>query len=143
MNTVENPHPIAADLREDPYAYQQLVGFQITGWADGFAQVELDLAEKHGNRYGIPHGGLHATLIDTAMGFCGSYTGDPANRQLVMTLSMTVNYLGQVQGKRLIATARKTSGGRSTYFAEAMVKDELGNPIASGVGTFRLRSRNK
>jgi acyl-coenzyme A thioesterase PaaI-like protein len=60
-----------------------------------------------------------------------------------MTLSMTVNYLGQVQGKRLIATARKTGGGRSTYFAEAMVKDELGNPIASGVGTFRLRSRNK
>ncbi|MCG7494605.1 PaaI family thioesterase [Thalassobius sp. Cn5-15] len=138
---VDNAYSIAAALREEPYAFQQLVGFEVTGWSEGFAQVELELGEKHGNRYGIPHGGLHATLIDTAMGFCGSYTGDPTNRQLVMTLSMTVNYLGQVQGNRLIATARRTGGGRSTYFAEALIRDDLGNDIASGVGTFRLRGK--
>jgi uncharacterized protein (TIGR00369 family) len=139
----ETPHPINPNLLEAPYALQRHLGFHVTGWTEGFAQVELDLAEIHGNRYGIPHGGIHATLIDTAMGYCGSYTGDPANRQLVMTLSMTVNYLGQVQGSRLITTAHKTGGGRSTYFAEATVRDDLGNSIASGVGTFRLRSKQK
>ena len=89
-------------LREDPYALQKHLGFEITDWQQGFARVEMPIREVHGNRYGIPHGGVHATLIDTAMGFSGCYTGDPDTPQMAMTLSLTVNYLGQAKGQRLI-----------------------------------------
>ena len=73
-------------LREDPYALQKHLGFEITDWQQGYARVEMPIREVHGNRYGIPHGGVHATLIDTAMGFSGCYTGDPDNPQMAMTL---------------------------------------------------------
>jgi uncharacterized protein (TIGR00369 family) len=82
---------------------------------------------------------MHATLLDTAMGFAGCYTGDPERAQMALTLSLTVNYLGQARGALLIADARRTGGGKSTYFAEATVRDETGALIATGTGVFRYR----
>jgi uncharacterized protein (TIGR00369 family) len=91
------------------------------------------------NRQGLPHGGIHATLLDTTMGFAGCQTGDPDRRQMALTLSLTVNYLGQAQGTRLIAEARRTGGGKSTFFAEGTVRDESGAIVATGTGVFRYR----
>ena len=103
--------------------------------------MELPLTPVLMNRQGLPHGGMHATLLDTAMGFAGCYTGDPERAQMALTLSLTVNYLGQAQGALLIAEARRTGGGKSTYFAEATVRDETDSVIATGTGVFRYRRR--
>ncbi|WP_069300051.1 PaaI family thioesterase [Neptunicoccus sediminis] len=128
-------------LFEEPYEYQRLLGYSVTSWSEGEAVVEMPLEAKHGNRYGLPHGGVHASLLDTAMGFAGSYTGDPEAPQLVMTLTMTVQYLSRPKGKRLIARAWRTGGGRKTYFADAELCDETGEVIAKATGTFRYRNR--
>lgn len=128
------------DLLEDPYEYQKLIGFEIVEWMQDHAKLHLPLAAKHGNRYGIPHGGVHATLLDTCMGFAGCYTGDRDTPQLAMTLSLTVQYLSRPKGELLIATGTKTGGGRKTFFAEGHIMDETGELIAKGTGTFRYRS---
>lgn len=130
---------IDPELVEEPYALQAHLGFVMTAWSENYARFELPLEPFLMNRYGIPHGGVHATLLDTVMGFCGCYTGDRANKRLVMTLSLNVNYIGQAQGTRLIAEGWKTGGGRKTFFADGIVKDDLGNKIASGSAVFRYR----
>jgi len=127
------------DLREDPYAIQQHLGYEVTGWTEDWARVEMDLAQHVMNRQGIPHGGIHATLLDTAMGYAGCFTGDPGRKQNAMTLSMTVNYVGQPKGRRLIAEGRRVGGGRSTYFAEAELRDETGAVLSRATGVFRYR----
>lgn len=124
---------------EPPSALQEHLGYRLVAWTPDFARVELPMAPFLANRQGLPHGGIHATLLDTAMGFAGCYTGDPARRQMALTLSLTVNYLGQAQGARLIAEARRTGGGKSTYFAEGIVRDDLGGVLAKGTGVFRYR----
>ncbi len=124
---------------EDPYPLQRHLDFRITDWSPDFARVELPLAEFLMNRYGIPHGGIHAVLLDTAMGFSGCFTGDRDNPRLAMTLSLTVNYIGQAKGTMLIAEGRRTGGGRKTFFAEGSVADDLGNPVATASGVFRYR----
>ncbi|WP_294619654.1 PaaI family thioesterase [uncultured Roseovarius sp.] len=126
-------------LFEKPSAMATHLGIEMTDWQKGFARVEVPIAPHVANRQGIPHGGLHATLMDTAMGFAGCFTGDPDKRQMALTLSMTVNYLGQAQGTRLIAEGHVTGGGRKTYFAKADVSDDLGNLIATATGVFRYR----
>jgi len=128
-------------LLEDPSALQTHLGYRLTEWRTDFARVELPLTPVLMNRQGLPHGGMHATLLDTAMGFAGCYTGDPERAQMALTLSLTVNYLGQARGALLIAEARRTGGGKSTYFAEATVRDETGSVIATGTGVFRYRRR--
>lgn len=132
--------PEVSDLIEDPYAYQSLIGFEIVDWYQDNAVVHLPIADKHGNRYGIPHGGVHATLLDTVMGFSGCFTGDRAKPQMAMTLSLNVQYLSRPKGKLLITKGWKTGGGRKTFFAESEIRDETGELIAKGTGTFRYRS---
>lgn len=131
--------PIAPELVEAPYPFQALVGFRVTGWGEDRARVELaDLAAVE-NRHGIPHGGALAALLDTAMGYAGSYTGAAGDKRLAMTLSMTVNYLGVARGGALIAEGRRTGGGRSTFFAEARLSDGQGTLLATATGVFRYR----
>lgn len=129
--------PLAA---ENPYGFQKLVGFEIAEWSQGYARVELALGEKHGNRYGLPHGGVHAAMMDTAAGFSGCFCPWPGRSRRAMTLSMTINYLGQAKGSRLIAEARVTGGGRKSFFSAVELMDELGNPVASGLFTMRWRA---
>jgi uncharacterized protein (TIGR00369 family) len=128
-------------LIEEPYPLQAHLGFVMTGWSEGYSRFELPLAPFLMNRFGIPHGGVHAMMLDTVMGFCGCYTGDPDDRQMAMTLSMTVNFMAQAQGKIMIGEGRVTGGGRKTFFAAGTVTDETGITIATGTGVFRYRGR--
>lgn len=132
--------PIDPRLVEDTYPLMQHLGFQLTAWTTDFARIEAPLTQSLMNRQGLPHGGVHATLLDSAMGFAGCYTGDPDKQQMALTLSLTVNYLAQATGKLLIADGRRTGGGRKTFFAEGSVSDDTGTVIATATGVFRYRS---
>ncbi|PJE30628.1 hypothetical protein PSM7751_03042 [Pseudooceanicola marinus] len=127
------------NLVEDPYALQRHLGFYITDWREDYARFELPMEEFLMNRYGILHGGVHSMMCDTAMGFAGCYTGDPEKKRLAMTLNLSVNFLGQMTGKMLIAEGFRTGGGAKTFFAEAKISDESGALAATGTGVFRLR----
>ncbi|MEM6482643.1 MAG: PaaI family thioesterase [Pseudomonadota bacterium] len=127
------------DLFEPPSPLADALGFRMTGWSAGFACIEAPLAPHLMNRQGLPHGGVYAALLDTAMGFCGCYTGDPNHRLNALTLSMNVNYVAQAKGTHLKAEAYVTGGGRSTYFASGTVHDNTGALIANATGVFRYR----
>jgi uncharacterized protein (TIGR00369 family) len=131
---------IPLELVETPYPLMAHLGFRMVDWAQDYAEFELPLEGFLMNRYGIPHGGVYATLLDTVMGYCGCYTGSAENKQMAMTLSLNVNYLSRPKGKLLIAKATRTGGGRKTFFAEGAVKDETGESIASATGVFRYRA---
>lgn len=124
-------------LREDPYPFQAHLGFEIADWREGYARVAQPVAPHLANRHGALHGGVHATLLDTAMGYAGCWTGDPERRQLALTLSLTVNYQGRSSGRRLTAEARQTGGGRRIFYAAGEVRDEDGVLLASATGVFR------
>jgi uncharacterized protein (TIGR00369 family) len=126
-------------LREVPYPFQELIGFRMADWSADYARFELDVTDAILNRHGIPHGGVHAVLLDTVMGYAGCFTGDPDDRVMAMTLSMTANYLSRPKGSLLIAEGRKTGGGKSTFFASGRVEDETGELVATSTGVFRYR----
>lgn len=118
----------ARDLTEGLNGY---LGFRLTDWREGFAEICVDIAEVHKNRQGGVHGGTMATLIDAATGFCGIFEPDPDKRRGNVTVSLTTNFVGRPKGKRLICAARVVKAGRRIYFSAAEVKDELGNLIAT------------
>ncbi|MFT4717419.1 MAG: hypothetical protein ACI861_002236 [Paracoccaceae bacterium] len=131
---------LPVELIEVPYPLMAHLGFRMIDWAPDFARFELPLEHHLMNRYGIPHGGVYATLLDTVMGYCGCYTGSAENKRMAMTLSLNVNFLSRPKGKLLIATGNLTGGGRKTFFAEGLVVDETGERIATATGVFRYRS---
>ncbi len=127
------------DLREAPYPLEAHLGYTLTLWEEDRAVVEIPLRPHLSNRQGLPHGGIHATLMDTAMGYAGCYTGDATAPKMALTLSLTVNFLSRPKGTRLVAEARRVGGGKSTFYAEAEVRDDLDELIATGTGVFRYR----
>lgn len=117
--------------------FQQVMGYRLTEWAEGRAVVEYDTSPTHTNRTARLHGGVIATLLDTAAGYAGVFTGDPVHRNGTVTLSLTVNFVSAVVGGRITIEGRRTGGGRKIFFAEAHARAEDGTLIASAVGTFR------
>ena len=117
----------------------ELVGHRVTSVEPGRARVELDVRKAHCNRGGGVHGGIFCVLMDTVGGYAGVHTTDPDNMKTFITLTLTTNYLGQPRGKKMIATGRLRAGGRSTFFSDMEIHDELGNLLATGSGTFKSR----
>ena len=116
---------------------QSLIGYVLDVGDRAGAVCWLDLEDRHLNRQGILHGGLAATLLDSAMGATGSLTVDATGRHPFTTLSLTVNYLAPGHPGRVTATGRVTGGGRATLFIEGALRHEDGALIATATGVFR------
>ena len=130
------PSPLEAE-RRNPSLFQQELGYRLADWLPDRAVVEYDAAAEHMNRTGRLHGGVIATLLDTAAGYAGVFTGDPVHRKGAVTLSLTVNFLSGVIGGRITVEGRRTGGGKKIFFAEAAARAPDGTLIATAVGTFR------
>jgi uncharacterized protein (TIGR00369 family) len=102
---------------------------------DGTARLELDATERHLNEAGTVHGGVLATLVDTAMGQAArSLTGAddvPATSQL------TVTYLRAGKPGRLEVVGRVSKQGEHLTVCEADVEQE-GRTLVHAVATFAV-----
>lgn len=133
-----------AALMEPPagtFPFRDMIGYRMTELGVGHARFELELETRHMNGDGVPHGGLYAVLLDTALGFTGALAEAGAPRRPAVTLSLQVSFLAPPRGgKRLVVLGRKTGGGSRVYFAEGQVMEDGGAVLATGSGVFRYRS---
>ncbi|MNR62224.1 hypothetical protein D3C85_1841830 [compost metagenome] len=61
----------------------------------------------------------------------------------VITIDMSVSFIGGASGKRLLAEARVLKDGRSMSFTEAEAKNEDGSLVAKAIATVRVRFKDK
>lgn len=92
-------------------AFMKLADISILEVTCGACKMAMDVdPKKHGNRYGVVHGGALFTLADTAMGAACYSIGAK-----VVTLSSSVNFIRNTAEKcRVIATATLIHVGHST-----------------------------
>jgi uncharacterized protein (TIGR00369 family) len=115
--------------------FAQRLGIEPDGAADGEARLRFTATEEHLNQAGTLHGGVLATLVDSAMGLAvHSTTGDgdvPATSQL------TVTYLRPGTPGELTVTAQVRTRGEHLTVCDADVEQD-GRTIAHAVATFAL-----
>lgn len=129
----------ARDLTEGLNGF---LGFRLMDWKEGFAQIAVDIEDRHRNRQGGIHGGITASLIDAATGFCGVYEPNPDKRRGNVTVSLNVNFVGRAKGDTLICTAKTIRAGRRIYFASGEVRDEHDNLVASAEAVYAYVDRD-
>ena len=100
------------------------------------AVVELDAGTPHIQPLGTVHGGVLATLIDTATYWAG-FLQIPEDAGLV-TVDLKLNYLKPGATGLLISRARCLKGGRTISYAEASVENEAGDLLAHGTSTLMV-----
>jgi len=98
------------------------------------ADVVINLADYHLQPFGIVHGGVLATLIDTAT-FWSAFLRLPEEAGLV-NVDLKLNYLQPVARGRLMAQGNCIRHGKSLSYSEATVFDDKEVIVAHGTSTL-------
>ncbi|GAB6390116.1 PaaI family thioesterase [Stutzerimonas marianensis] len=116
----------------------QEVGCELLAYGADHATVGLNLTAQHLNNASTLHGGVMATLMDVAMGLCGTWEADPAQRRVAITLSMSLNFSAPARvGSHVRAVARCRSSGNKVFMAGCDLLDQDDRLIAFGEGVFK------
>ncbi len=126
-------------LRNNPF--QHFVGIKVLKLGGGKSLLQLELKEHHFNLYGIPHGGVHATLLDIAMGTAASFPDSSGREVDSVTLNLSVDYIAPPSSRILIAKGKVTKKGKSIAYCTAEIFGEDKTLIASGRSIFKLYDR--
>lgn len=124
---------VAGELPRPPIS--ALMNFGLVELSEGHAVFSVEPAEYHYNPIGVVHGGLAATLLDSAMG-CAVHSVLPAGVGYT-TLEIKVNYIRAMTADTgLVRCEGKLIhlGGR-TATAEGRVLDEDGKLYAHATTT--------
>lgn len=114
--------------------FSKHIGAKVADVEPGRADIYVDVEDVHLNGAGSLHGGVYASLIDTAMGLSVlALVGVRA-----ATIQMDVHFLGAVSKGRITCRSEVVHRTRRTATAEAKVRDAEGNLVAMGSGTFRV-----
>ena len=116
-------------------SYPRLIGMALEAIDIDRATIVLDIdAERHFQPFGFVHGGVLATLIDTAT-FWAAFARLPQDAGLV-NIDLKLNYLQPANAGRLTAVGHCIRPGRTLSYTEAHVYDESGALLAHGTSTL-------
>lgn len=116
-------------------SYPRLIGMRLDAIDIDSATIVLDLdPQRHYQPFGIVHGGVLATLIDTAT-FWAAFARLPQDTGLV-NIDLKLNYLQPALSGRLSAVGHCIRPGRTISYAEAHVYDETGALLVHGTSTL-------
>lgn len=114
------------------------LGIEIVDWSENWAKLRLPFHERLTNDGRVYHGGVVASLVDTA-GAAAAWSGhDFSKGTKASTVSMTVNYLSAADRSDLMAEARAIKRGKELIFTTIEVTDVNEKQIASAVLTYRI-----
>ncbi|MDJ0986693.1 MAG: PaaI family thioesterase [Desulfobacterales bacterium] len=114
--------------------YFELLSMKLTDVGIGYAILEIELAKKHLQPFGVVHGGVFASIIDAAA-FWSLYYGIEDPDTGLTTVDLKLNYLAPAVSGKLIARGRQIKVGRTLGYAEAQVVDQEGKVLAHGTST--------
>lgn len=105
----------------------------------GFCTVSGKVEPRHLNINRVVHGGVYATILDTAMG--GAVVTTLSDGETTATTSLYVEFLRSArEGDLLIARGNLLRRGRHLAFVEGHLTDAQGRALAQGHGTWYIWS---
>lgn len=125
------------DYLETRAAFPRHVGLRIEKLEPGSALFSLEIADEHLNGAGTVHGGVHATIMDSAMAVALLALGLRAS-----TANMNVTYLAPIVGGKIFCAGEVVHRAGRSAIAEARLRDEAGQLLAVGMASFRVIERD-
>jgi uncharacterized protein (TIGR00369 family) len=116
--------------------FHRWIGMRLARVEPGEVDVELDVEPHHLNLLGLLHGGLIATLADTATGLAYRTVLRPGTRHVTTQLSVT--FLSPGRAGRVTARGRVVKAGGRFGYAEADVLGPGGALLARATATFTV-----
>lgn len=122
----------ANSLHSLPFA--KLIGMKLVDVRPDEAVISIEMRDDLRQPSGVLHGGVTATLIDTAMAFAVR-TRLPID-EATATIDLTVHYLRPHITGTFTCTAKVVRAGKRIFTVSADVVNETGKLIATGLSTY-------
>ncbi len=117
--------------------FWKVFGFHIERADEREAVLRMDVPDALMSPFGAVHGGVVATLFDTALAVAIARHLAPDDR--IATHTLTVSYIAFTNDQRLHCHARVVSLKRSVAVAEAEILTGERTLVAKALGTFGIR----
>jgi uncharacterized protein (TIGR00369 family) len=118
------------------YRFYEWAGLELVSAEAGEVVVALDAKPEQLNLEGVLHGGMIATLADSATGLAVRSMIEPGGRHV--TIQLDVHYLAPGAPGRVTARAKTVRVGSQIAYAEADVRDARGRLIARATSTIAV-----
>ena len=130
--TEEQKNAAREALRQAPFP--RLLGLELVDLKFGEAVLKLKMRDDLRQPYGLLHGGVTASLIDTATAF--ALISSQERTEQSTTVDLTVHYLRPHTEGEIVCTARIVRAGRRISTISAEVVNEEGKLIATALSTY-------
>jgi uncharacterized protein (TIGR00369 family) len=129
---------LIADLRERLRGseFYRWAGIELVDASPGFVEIAFHAGPEHVNLQGLVHGGMLATVADTAMGLAVRTILEPGRRHV--TVQLGVEFLSPGHPGRIVARGRSVKIGTQLGFAEADVIDTRDRLLARAHSTLSV-----
>ena len=111
--------------------FNNALGLRFTKATPDEYVAEIDISDQHLQPYGLVHGGLYASMIETLCSTGAALTVWEENKHTV-GLENNTSFLRAVRGGRLRCTARPLVLGKRSHVWEAHIHDDQDRLVATG-----------
>ena len=112
------------------------MSMEVTEIGIGSSVVTAEIRKNHMNPFGGLHGGVYASLIDTAAYWC-AYCDLPEKKGLV-TIDLKVDFLAPVIDGKVMIKGQRIKSGRTICLSEAKMFDVNGRVLAHGTSKLMV-----
>jgi uncharacterized protein (TIGR00369 family) len=149
MEAKHDPEKLKQKLLEFTRSFPlfQLIGLELLDLGPKWAKCQLTARADLQNPNGVIHGGMIATLIDTAISqallMTDEYQVVRDTKGSLSTIDLHVKYLRPANTGKLICEARIVHLGKRVIHAQASVRTEDDKEIALGDATLMMVAGNR
>ncbi|MCS0654855.1 PaaI family thioesterase [Cytobacillus firmus] len=133
----EHLQKVQTDFENSPF--WTFIGLELKELKEGYVLLALPIQKEFINVRNSVHGGIYASVMDTAMGMAGRSLGYDE----VATLHLNIQYLKSVMEGTVYSEAEIIHQNRSTVLIEGRLMNESGELIGHCTGTFKLSKGEK
>ena len=127
----KTPEEMAATFNANKDGYNSALGLHFVRCSGDEVVAELVIGPQHLQAYGIVHGGVYCSVIETVCSVGAAMFSMPKGEGAV-GLDNHTSFLKATRGGKLTFVAKPISRGRSTQLWEASATDEKGQIVSSG-----------
>lgn len=133
LNFTDEHKTISAEVLHNN-EFAKMIGMRLVDMRPDEATLEIEMRDQLRQPHGLLHGGVTATLIDTAMAFAviTVLTKD----EKASTVDLSVHYLRPHLEGKVSCTARIVKAGKRLLTVSADVTNEQGKLIATALSTY-------
>jgi 1,4-dihydroxy-2-naphthoyl-CoA hydrolase len=107
------------------------LGVRVVRCSGDEVVLEYDIDDRHKQPYGIVHGGMHCTVVESACSMGAAMAAAP-RAQSVVGVENHTSFIHAVRAGRITVTARPLTRGRRSQLWQAEARTDDGTLVASG-----------